>query len=152
MSGKGGYQAPDHPSPVSLPGSQSTRTDGGPSSKQPIRTLPDAAYGANKDFVQAQQGAPLPQQSTPTPPTLTRDQATKAMMQKPANSFGGPSTQPDVPVTAGAARGPGPGPEALYGNQSQPAGAVSSILQSLSQYDQTGAVAALLAQAQQRGL
>lgn len=159
MAGKGGYQAPEHPAPVSLPGAGSSRTDGGPSSKQPIRSLPDAAYGANRDFVAAQQGAPLPQQTTqPAPSTsaiasqLTEKQAKQQVMQAPANSFGGPSTQPGTPVTAGAARGPGPGPEALYGTGTQASGAVTSILQSLSPFDMTGQVQALLAEAQQRGL
>lgn len=107
----------------------------------------------------AQQGAPLPQQTVqPAPSTsaiasqLTEKQAKQQVMQAPPNSFGGPSTQPGTPVTAGAARGAGPGPEALYGTGTQASGAVTSILQSLSPFDMTGQVQALLAEAQQRGL
>ena len=43
MAGKGGYQRPSSPAPVSGPGSMSQRTDGGPS--QPIRDMTGGDYG-----------------------------------------------------------------------------------------------------------
>lgn len=83
---------PSNPAPVSGPGALSQRTDGGPS--QPIRSLPDAEYGANKEFREIQQGAPVYQQ--PTPPSA------------PSGLFD-PTQRPDEPVTSGIASGPGAG-------------------------------------------
>ena len=66
---RGGYRQPNKPAAVATPqGGQ--RTDGGPGSKkQPLRRLPDAEYGANKAFVQQQQGAAL----QPAQPLVPRD-------------------------------------------------------------------------------
>ena len=50
---RGGYRQPAKPAPVATP--NRNRTDGGPGSKkQPLRRLPDADYGANKEFVAGQ--------------------------------------------------------------------------------------------------
>lgn len=86
---------PNNPAPVSGPGALSARTDGGPADKQPIRSLPNAEYGANKEFMELQQGAPLYEQSAPpsAPPGLFE-----------------PTQRPDEPVTSGIASGPGEGP------------------------------------------
>lgn len=62
-NGRGGYQEPSNPAPVSGPGSLSRRTDGG----QKIRDIPNAAYGENKDFRQIQQSAPVSQQQGAQP-------------------------------------------------------------------------------------
>ncbi len=62
---------------------------------QPKRTLPDARYGEQKSYDEIQNGALV----GGTPPALT--------------PLSAPSARPDEPVTAGAALGPGPGPEAL---------------------------------------
>ena len=89
-SNRGGYRQPANPAPVATPqGGQ--RTDGGPgSSKQPLRRLPDADYGANKAFVEQQQASPLPsQQSIVTP-----------------NIFA-PTERPTEPITEGVPVGPG---------------------------------------------
>lgn len=86
---------PNNPAPVSGPGALAQRTDGGPADRQPIRSLPDAEYGANKEFREIQQGAPLYEQPAAPP--------------APAGLFD--DTQyPDEPVTAGIASGPGEGP------------------------------------------
>ncbi len=87
----GGYRAPANPAPVSGPGALSQRTDG-----QPAMQLPDAAYGEQAEFQAMQQGAPMMRDPGPPPPGLLE-----------------PTRQPDVPVTDGAALGPGSGPEVL---------------------------------------
>ena len=75
----------------------SQRTDGGPS--QGSKDLPNAAYGENRDFRAAEASAPMAGGGGSTPaPALT--------------PFGAPTTRPNEPVTAGAAAGAGPGPEA----------------------------------------
>lgn len=96
-NGHGGYRKPSNPAPVSGPGSLSRRTDGG--AGQPVRVAPGGEYGSRQEMEQLQSGAemqggggaaPLPQ---PTPLTA-------------------PTERPDEPITAGAALGPGVGPEA----------------------------------------
>jgi hypothetical protein len=65
-SGRGGYQAPADPAPVSNPGS-GRRTDGGPgSAKQPIRVAPGQGYGQRQALEGQQQAAPLPVDQGPT--------------------------------------------------------------------------------------
>lgn len=91
----GGYRAPRHPAPVSGPGSQSRRTDGGPADRQAARALPDAKYGEQADFQAIQGGAPIAGQPSPQIVPL-----------------GAPSMRPDEPVTAGSPLGEGVGPEA----------------------------------------
>ena len=103
MAGRGGYQAPATPAPVSGPGKLSQRTDRG----QKMRALPDAGYGEQATFQADQAGAPMaaagsPQASGPTPPDLSQ-----------VVGFGDPTQRPDEPVTSGAPTGPGPGMEAL---------------------------------------
>lgn len=83
----GGYRQPANPAPVSGPGALSQRTDGGPGA-QPVRRLPDADYGENRDFVAQQEGAPLAQAEPIDPSGLT--------------PMGAPSQHPEMPVTAGA--------------------------------------------------
>lgn len=90
--GHGGYRRPSNPAPVSGPGALSRRTDGGPS--QPIRDLPDARYGENAAFRDAQQAAPM---STGMPDLSG------------VVPFGAPSGRPDEPITAGLPTGPGAG-------------------------------------------
>lgn len=94
--------APGYP-PVSPPGRMSQRTD-----RQPIATLPDAAYGEQKTFREDQAGAPM----------AGDPGAAGGPMVSPADlsgvvPMGAPSARPWEPVTAGAASGPGAGPEAL---------------------------------------
>jgi hypothetical protein len=89
--GRGGYQPPSNPAPVSGPGALSQRTD-----VQAPMTMPDAQYGEAAEFDALQGGAP--------------------MMSEPGLPFGSlfDSTQrPNEPVTAGAPSGEGPGMEAL---------------------------------------
>lgn len=96
MAQHGGYRKPAHPAPVSGPGSQSRRTDGGPSDRQAMRDIPNAAYGEQKAMGEIQSGAPMA--------------AAPAMPQ--AVPMGAPTQRPDEPVTAGNPLGAGVGPEA----------------------------------------
>ena len=55
--GRGGYQRPTNPAPVSGPGALSQRTDGGPS--QPIREIPAEQYGDRQANADLQRAAPM---------------------------------------------------------------------------------------------
>lgn len=103
----GGYRQPSSPAPVSGPGALSKRTDGGPG-KQPIRTPSGGAYGDRQSLEQMQQAAPL---AASPGGDVGAPQA--APVDANVIGFDQPTQQPDTPVTAGAALGDGPGPEAL---------------------------------------
>lgn len=103
-NGHGGYRKPSAPSPVGMPGALSRRTDGGPADRQPMRQLTDAAYGEQKTFREAQQAAPMAKAPTGAVEPLDMSGVT------PLNA---PTAMPHQPVTAGAALGPGGGPESL---------------------------------------
>lgn len=93
---RGGYQEPSNPAPVSGPGPMSQRTDGGPG--QPMRDIPNAGYGENKDFREIEGSSPMAGAGASPGPDVV--------------PFGAESQRPDEPVTAGAEAGPGPGPAA----------------------------------------
>jgi len=108
MAEHGGYRRPSNPAAVSNPGSMSQRTDGRP---QAIRDLPDAEYGAGKEFRELQQGSPLasaPQTSTPVGGAGAGGDPLSAMV-----GFDAASTMPNTPVTDGADAGDGAGMDAL---------------------------------------
>lgn len=94
---RGGYRRPSNPAPTSPPGALSQRTDGGPTS-QPQMVASGGAYGDRKEMLDLQSGAPLAGGGATPPPS--------------AIPFDAPSQNPGEPVTAGAALGPGIGPEA----------------------------------------
>ena len=98
--GRGGYQPPAKPAPVSGPGKLSRRTDG-----QPSAQLTDAAYGEQKTFQEAQGGAPMAQ-ATASPGVSPLDMSG-------VTPFDAPSQFPGEPVTAGVDAGAGPGSAAL---------------------------------------
>lgn len=102
----GGYRQPNSPAPVSGPGALSKRTDGGPG--QPVRTPSGGAYGDRQALEQMQQAAPL---SASPGGDVGAPQG--APVDAGVIGFDQPTQQPDTPVTAGAAMGDGPGPEAL---------------------------------------
>jgi hypothetical protein len=90
--GRGGYRQPANPAPVSGPGKLARRTDGGPT--QPQVQLPDAKYGEQSAFQDAQAAAPMaggPDLSQLVP-------------------MSAPTQRPDEPVQSGMAGGPGAGP------------------------------------------
>lgn len=91
----GGYRRPANPAPVSGPGALSRRTDGGPGSSQPIRDLPNAKYGENAAFRDAQQAAPMA--------------AGGGVDLSGLVPMGAPTTRPEEPITAGLPFGPGAG-------------------------------------------
>lgn len=100
--------------PVSGPGQFSQRTDKAVTNAN--TTLPNAAYGENKDYQDLKSAAPMATDGG-------------AIASSFGSLFGNPSanvvglnedsSMPDVPVTDGAALGPGQGPEALSSSQSQ---------------------------------
>lgn len=102
MAGKGGYQPPANPAPVSGPGSMSRRTDGGPG--QAVRDIPAQSYGDASDFRAVQEGAPMA--AAQAPPSGAPAGGSPA----PVVPLGAPTQNPDEPITAGAPFGPGPGP------------------------------------------
>lgn len=102
----GGYRQPSSPAPVSGPGALSKRTDGGPG--QPVRAPSGGAYGDRQELEQLQQGAALSASPGGDAASGPPVDVTAGLI-----GLGEPSQQPDVPVTAGAAAGAGPGLEAL---------------------------------------
>ena len=96
---RGGYRQPANPAYVATPqGGQ--RTDGGPASKkQPIRRLPDAGYGENKAFVEAQQQASLPDNTQRISPNVLSPQTERAgeviTEGNPIGPGAGPTLLPD---------------------------------------------------------
>lgn len=97
MAERGGYRRPSNPAPVSGPGALSQRTDGSPAT-QPQMVAPGGEYGSRKEMLDLQSGAPMAGGGATPPPS--------------AIPFDAPSQNPGEPVTAGAALGPGIGPEA----------------------------------------
>lgn len=98
MAGKGGYQAPTNPAPVSGPGALSQRTDGGPADTQAAKYVSGLPYGEGQALMNLQQSAPMAA-AMPAPAPIV-----------PLNA---PSQRPNEPVTAGANAGPGPDMSAL---------------------------------------
>lgn len=73
--------------------------------KQPTRVAPGQQYGERKRQEQAQQVAPLPDQSEQLQQLAQQFNPTVERINQPG--------RPDQPLTAGAPGGPGPGPEVL---------------------------------------
>ena len=154
----GGYRQPSSPAAVSGPGSFAKRTDGGIAT-QVQSVAPDQGYGDAQQQHQAEATAPMAG-TNPLPPAAQAQSGQQAPASAQAapysgGAFGAPSTRPNEPVTAGAAIGPGPGPEVLPsppGDQNAPAtGAMTQLLSRLMATDTTGVLSALLQQAQARG-
>lgn len=102
-SGRGGYQRPRRPAPASGPGKLSRRTD-----RQPVRALPDAAYGEQATYRADQQAAPMAK-AQPAPQGAQQPQADLSRVVP----MGAPTQNPNEPITAGADSGPGTGAEAI---------------------------------------
>jgi hypothetical protein len=109
---RGGYQAPGNPAAASGPGSMSARTDGQPG--QAMQRLANAKYGEQQAFQQQQSGAPMA-----AAPGVGHGPSNGAFAQALQGNqpnvtpLHASSERPGEPVTAGASRGAGPGPEAL---------------------------------------
>lgn len=94
--------------PVSGPGQFSKRTDTAVSNAN--QSLPNAGYGENKDYQEAKAAAPMAADSG------TIANSFGQLFGNPAASVTGldaESAQPNIPVTDGAALGPGAGTEAI---------------------------------------
>lgn len=112
--------------PVSGPGQFSQRTDKAVSAAN--NTLPNAQYGENRDYQDLKSGAPMAQDSGAIASSFN------ALFGNPAANVVGlnaDSQMPDVPVTDGAAAGPGQGPEALSSSQTQSDQYLASYLPAL---------------------
>ena len=152
MAGKGGYQAPANPAPVSGPGALSQRTDGGPGAMQGAKYVSGLPYGEGQEFMEMQQMAPMEAApKTPSAAGAARD-VERAVAAEPQSlvPLSAPSSMPNVPVTDGAAFGPGRGEEALNPQQVDMYELASS-LRPLLQYDTTGDIRFLYNIAVSRG-
>jgi len=99
----------------SLPGALSTRTDGGVASKQAQRYISGMPnYGDGQELANLQAQAPMSASGTPgnAPAPVAGGEPAQGPTVIPIDA---PSQRPNEPVTAGAASGPGPGPEILPG-------------------------------------
>jgi len=92
---------------VAGPGQFSKRTD--KAVAEANRSLPNAGYGEQQEYQTQEGGAKMAQSpgGGASFGDLFGDASSRVI------PFGDPTTQPDTPVTAGAASGPGAGPEAL---------------------------------------
>ena len=119
---RGGYRKPNNPAPVSLPGSLSSRTDGGATEgfTQGQATYTGLPYGQNKAINEQQSQAPM-----------------AAAALAPIVSLTEPSMRPDEPVTAGINMGAGPGREAM-GQMPNYAPTLVDTIKHLTQFDSSG--------------
>jgi hypothetical protein len=109
----GGYRQPSKPAVQSGPGPLSQRVDGGSASKQTARYIAGGDYG-DAGLLPIQNAAPMAATNMPAPQAVQGNAQPQEQAQASQVTPLTISTQrPDEPVTAGAASGPGPGPEAL---------------------------------------
>ena len=122
MAGKGGYQAPTNPAPVSGPGALSQRTDGGPGSKQAARYVSGLSYGQGQELMSTQNAAPMEAaaSTSPVPSGIPVGGGTPQPMPQgqPVTPLNAPTMRPNEPVTSGANVGPGPDMNSLGLNAS----------------------------------
>lgn len=134
---RGGYRKPANPAPVSGPGALSRRTDGGPT--QPVRPIPGGGqYGARKDMIELQSGAPMAGNPQVQPDV------------SPLTGIFDPTSKPEEPITAGADFGPGPGSEVLSGPMRSIS--VTQTFNRLAQNDPTGEIEMILRDLNARGI
>lgn len=95
--------------PTPGPGKFSKRTDKAVSEAN--RSLPNAGYGEQQEFQSQESGAKMAKDTVDVSGMNFNDLFGSAASR--VVPFNAPTTQPDVPVTAGAASGSGPGTEAL---------------------------------------
>ena len=105
MAGKGGYQRPTSPAPVSGPGALSQRTDGGPGSTQAARYISGLPFGEGQQMMDLQQSAPMAASAAPSQAATAGGAPAPAANVVPLNA---PTQRPNEPVTHGADVGPGP--------------------------------------------
>lgn len=155
MAGRGGYQRPQNPAPVSGPGRLSRRTDGGPAA-QNVADLPNAGYGENAEFTGLQAAAPM---SASPPPSMAGRMAPGGMgamlggggaPAEPPVPLTAATQRPDEPLTAGApfGEGVGPAPEVM----APMAGRVSATFERLLGDDLTGELADMYERLRRQGM
>jgi hypothetical protein len=145
----GGYQPPANPAPASGPGALSQRTDGGPG--QPMRALPNARYGENKEFMGLQRAADMAGQPTGAPGASPAGPSPDESVDLSSLvGLDAPTTRPTEPVTAGAPIGPGPGPSPEMPRPQR--FTLTDMLANYLAHDMTGELADLYQIAQERGL
>ncbi len=93
---------------VAGPGQFSKRTD--KAVGEANRNLPNAGYGEQAQYQEAQQGMQKPQEVDVSGMNFNDLFGDAASRVTPLSA---PTSQPDVPVTSGASSGAGPGTEAL---------------------------------------
>lgn len=92
---------PKRPAPVSGPGAQSRRTDGGAGSKgQPLRVPTGGDYGDAKNLEEQQKAAPLATTSPGLPAGPPNSGGGGALTPGPEGVFG-PTQNPGTPLNAG---------------------------------------------------
>ena len=108
----GGKRTPSKPAPASGPGALSRRTDGRPN----VMSAPGGAYGDATDMQSLQTSAPMGAGApTPAPAPVGGGVDPSGLV-----GLHEPTQRPNEPVTAGAAAGPGIGPQAAGLSQQDP--------------------------------
>jgi len=126
---------------ASGPGKFSARTDG--------LQLGSIAYGEGAETQAIKSGAPMAK--TPDTRGMPAAEVRAAAAQAPVTSLFAPTQRPEEPITAGIARGAGPGPEVLG---MRPVGQekLSDVLAQMLPYDDSGEITVLYQQALSRGM
>jgi hypothetical protein len=122
------------------PGKFSKRTDG--------MRLPSAAYGEGVETAAIQSGAPLAKTPDVRPQSRSEMGMAPSQLERVTPLFA-PTERPDEPITAGIARGEGPGPSAIA--MQPPTQKFSDTLVKLLPFDDTGEIAILYQEALSRG-
>ena len=105
----GGYKKPKNPTPISLPGALSSRTDGGPT--QAARYMPGLEQGQGQINMANQQAAPLAGTSNPSLPGYQDFRAGERM--DGITPLTAPTQRPQESISVGMPFGNTPGPEIL---------------------------------------
>lgn len=121
---------------VSGPGKFSVRDD-----------IPSSSYGEGVETAAIKAGAPLAK--TANVKGMTRSEMGMAPSQ--ITSLYAPTERPDEPITAGIARGEGPGPEVLGMNAVRQQAKTSDALAQMLPFDNTGEITILYQEALARG-
>jgi hypothetical protein len=141
MAGKGGYQPPASPAPVSGPGSLSQRTDG------QVQAVPTGMPYGDASALQGQESV-APLSATPNVPQPTPTQMGGA--PPVPQPFDRPSERPDEPITQGVDIGPGAGSDILPSQHQTPTvqpGPMTTMLSNLSSLDISGILSDIYAEA-----
>jgi hypothetical protein len=123
---------------VSGPGKYAKRTD---------LEYQSQSYGDGVKYDAEKSGAPLAR--APKSPLLSQAPQVPVENVEPVTSLYDPTQRPDEPITAGIARGAGPGPEVLM--MGKQAVKTSDTLAKMLPFDTTGEIGILYQQALARG-